>query len=105
MFDMRRHKRKAVSVEIRCRDETGSGQLVFDLVDLSAGGAFLKSDVLFEQGEKLHLELDLATRLIRSEANVVWVRRFPDPHQSAGMGVAFALPEEDRQAIEEYLEK
>lgn len=107
MHEQRRHRRKPLDVDLRCRDAAASGQLSFGTGDVSAGGAFLKSDLLFEQGDRLWLELQLPGRPepVQAEVRVVWVRRFPGPGQQGGMGVEFqGMTDEDRRALIGYLE-
>jgi len=106
MSELRRDIRKAVRVEFVCHDESGAGELLFDSADLSTGGAFLVSDVLFEQGEVLSLSFVLPTgSTSRCEARVAGVRRFPSQGQAAGMGVQFlGLAELDRRALEAFIE-
>jgi uncharacterized protein (TIGR02266 family) len=107
MSELRRHKRKPLDVEFRCRDDAGLGQLQFGSGDVSAGGAFLRSDLLLEQGDRLWLEFGLPgrDRPIRAEARVVWVRRFPGERQDGGMGIEFlGMTDEDRRALSEFTE-
>lgn len=80
--------------------------MLFTSVDVSAGGAFLKSDLLLEVAEALSLEfsVDDGTAVIRAQARVAWVRRFPEPNEPAGMGVEFTIIREDeRAALEAFL--
>ena len=101
-MEHRRFSRKALAVDFAARDGLGAGLLIFTSADVSAGGAFLKSDLLLEQGEVLSLEFHLDGRKdpIRAKALVVWVRRFPEGAQPAGMGVEFVgLGEADRAAL------
>jgi uncharacterized protein (TIGR02266 family) len=105
MTELRRHPRKPLQVEIRCRDEAGVGQLQLGSGDLSAGGAFVRSDLLLEQGERLWLEIALPgrERPVKAEARVAWVRRFPASGQEGGMGVEFlGMTEDDRRALESF---
>lgn len=103
--EQRRFERKSLNVQIHARDSQGVGQLVFETADLSKGGTFLKSDLLLEPGEALSLEFAvLQGRVIRAQARVAWVRRFPQPREAAGMGVEFvSMPETDREALETFL--
>jgi c-di-GMP-binding flagellar brake protein YcgR len=103
--DQRRFERKSLSVQFNARDGQGVGQLVFESADLSAGGTFLKSDLLLEPGEALSLEFKvLQGRVIRAQARVAWVRRFPQPKEPAGMGVEFVtMPEQDQEALHAFL--
>ncbi len=102
--DQRRFERKAVLVDFQARDAHGAGQLVFQSADLSAGGTFLKSDLLLEQGEALSLEFTLplkgGSRIVRTQARVACVRRFPENGEPAGMGVEFvSMDAADRDAL------
>ena len=104
--DQRRFIRKSLQVEFRGKDAEGVGQLVFEAADLSAGGSFLKSDLLLEKGERLSLEFRVpgVPRLMRAQARVAWVRRFPKEDEPAGMGVEFlAMSDADRTVLVEYL--
>lgn len=104
--EQRRHIRRALQVVFRGREAEASGELLFEGADLSAGGAFLRSDLLLEQGESLAVEFRVAglTRLLKAQARVAWVRRFPEPDELAGMGVQFlAMSEEDRAALLRHL--
>jgi Tfp pilus assembly protein PilZ len=82
----------------------------FESADVSGGGAFLRSDMLFEVGEVLLLQFSLPDgRPIRVRGRVVRATR--DVRESAdgrekpsGMGVEFIeLPAEDRDAIDAQL--
>jgi hypothetical protein len=88
------------------------GGIRFASADVSGGGAFLRSDLLFEIGEVLTVEFDLPSgRHVRTRGRVVRVTRggqgrlgeaSRDRHP--GMGVEFIdLSAEDRAAIEERL--
>lgn len=104
--EQRRHSRKALQVDFKGREAEGSGQLIFEGADLSAGGAFLKSDLLLEQGETLAVEFRVEglPRLLKAQARIAWVRRFPTPEEQAGMGIQFlAMSEEDRAALANHL--
>jgi uncharacterized protein (TIGR02266 family) len=100
--DHRRFSRRTLAVDFAARDGLGAGLLIFTSADISAGGAFLKADLLLEQGEALSLEFHLEGRKspIRAQARVVWVRRFPEADEPAGIGVEFvAISEDDRAAL------
>ncbi|MFZ5470322.1 MAG: PilZ domain-containing protein [Myxococcota bacterium] len=105
--NQRRFLRKMLQVDFRAKDAQGAGQLQFAGADLSAGGTFLKSDLLFEQGEGFSLEFRVpgVPRLMRAQARVAWVRRFPSEEEPAGMGIEFlTMSEEDRSVLVRYLE-
>lgn len=105
---VRRFIRKPVAAKIRSRDNAGQGHLFFDSRDLSVGGAFLRADLLLEQGELLDLEFTLPEGpSLEARARVAWVRS-SDSEQagSAGMGVEFLnLSPADREALATFLEE
>jgi uncharacterized protein (TIGR02266 family) len=102
--DQRRFARKQVAVEIRVDGSPAFGHLSFDSGDISVGGAFLQSEVLYDEGEVLDLELRLpAGAPLRTRARIAWVRRV-DPDGAAGMGVQFEdLAPAERQRLERFL--
>jgi uncharacterized protein (TIGR02266 family) len=105
---VRRFIRKPVAAQIRSRDNAGQGHLFFDSQDLSVGGAFLRADLLLEQGDLLDLEFTLPDGgpSLEARARVAWVRS-SDSEQSgsAGMGVEFLnLSPADREALATFLE-
>ncbi|SRR5712692_7031413 len=104
--DKRRFVRKTVKVEFRGQSEEGVGELVFEGLDLSAGGTFLRSDLLLEQDEAFSLEFRVpgSVNVIRANARVAWVRRFPKEREQSGMGVEFVeISDEDREVVSRYL--
>ncbi|MGQ0508680.1 MAG: PilZ domain-containing protein [Myxococcaceae bacterium] len=104
--EMRRHTRRSLAVDFKGKDASGVGQLLLEGSDLSPGGTFIRSDLLLEQGEKLALEFQVpgVPRLMRAQARVAWVRRFPKEDEFPGMGVEFTtMSEEDRSVLTQYL--
>lgn len=79
--------------------------LRLDSTDVSEGGLFLKSDLLFEVGEDLTLEIPLGGgKVTRASGRVAWVTRGGGKRGTAGMGIEFArLSTQDRQALAENL--
>jgi c-di-GMP-binding flagellar brake protein YcgR len=79
----------------------------FDSADVSGGGAFLRSDMLFEVGELLVLQFSLPNgRVIRARGRVVRASRGVDEGKDRfpGMGIEFVdLPAEDRAAVDAQL--
>jgi len=106
-FSGRSKSRVPVSLPVTYRDEHSFFKVVTG--DLSEGGLFIKSDSLLEVGEKLLVNLRLPERpdsvIIKCE--VMWARE-NDPDSvngPPGMGVKFIeMTEEDRKALEKYLE-
>ncbi len=76
-----------------------AGDIQLDAADLSEGGAFLRSDLLFEEGETLVLDIPLPSgKNISAEGRVVRVDRTESG--KAGMGIAFTrLDETDRRIL------
>lgn len=104
--EQRKFPRQTLPVDFRARNASGAGQLLFEGVDLSAGGSFLRSELLLEQGETLVVEFRVpgVPRLMKAQARVAWVRRFPKEEEPAGMGIEFlAMGDEDRELLNQYL--
>lgn len=102
----RRSLRKAVRAQVRLGDESGLGDIYLDSRDLSNGGAFIASDILFEIGEELDLELTLpeSQTRVRARGRVVWVNRRDEGDEVPGMGVQFIdLSDEDKAALAEFI--
>ncbi len=105
---LRRFVRKPVAAQIRCRGAMGPGHLFFDSQDLSMGGAFLRADLLLEEGEPLDVEFTLPgnDQVLRAQARVAWVRRGDSAQGSSGMGIEFvSISPADRDALAAYLEE
>ena len=103
--DQRREERSALQARFSARDSSGAGTLTFTSADVSTGGAFLKSDLLLEQGESLSLQFEVpGAGPVLTQARVAWVRRFPEAGQPPGMGVEFVtLRDTERAAIVRWL--
>lgn len=107
--DARKHTRGSLALPVLVSDAANRarGGIRFDSADVSGGGAFLRSDMLFEVGELLVLQFSLPDgRTIRARGLVVRSTRQADASKNrfAGMGVEFIdLPTEDRDAIEAQL--
>src|SRR4051812_41670071 len=104
--DQRRFVRKNLRVEFRAKDTEGTGELLFEALDLSTGGTFLASELLLEQGEGLSVEFRIPSspKPVRAQARVAWVRRFPRQGEQAGMGIEFlAMSDQDREILSQYL--
>ncbi|HET6149468.1 MAG TPA: PilZ domain-containing protein [Polyangia bacterium] len=79
----------------------------FEDADVSTGGAFLRTDLLFEVGARLTLQFQLphGGPGVRAAGRVSRVSR-GQSREVAGMGVEFVdLRPEDRAAIEERLRR
>ena len=101
----RRHTRQMLNVTFRVRDSDDpvGGELLFDSLDLSIGGAFLRSDLLLEQGERVRVRFELPGRPtpVIAQARVARVTRTGD---DPGMGLEFLdLTDEERAAIDAFI--
>ena len=102
--EQRAFPRKAVELPVLVYDAGNRvrGAIRFDTRDLSLGGAFLRSDLLFEPGEELELEFELPSKLlVRARSKVVRVVRDGNPND-AGMGIAF-LSLGDADAVRAFI--
>jgi hypothetical protein len=102
--EMRRFDRKRAEfpVTVRAAGSKVEGAIHLDSADLSEGGAFLRSELLFEVGEVLELEIPLADgQVAKASGKVVRVARTPDPSGALpGMGIEFTkLSPQDRRAL------
>lgn len=109
----RKYVRRPVNVELVVRDANDllGGEILFDAVDLSEGGAFLRSDFLMEEGERLEIRFTLprtetsVAKTIHAQARVAWVTPRTDLKGEAGMGVEFVrLSEEEKAAIDAFVQ-
>jgi Tfp pilus assembly protein PilZ len=105
--DMRKHSRRSIELPVLVSDAANrvKAGIRFDASDVSLGGAFLRSDLLFEVGEVLNLDIDLSPRRrITAVGRVVRVSRGTSQNPSAGMGIEFVdLSPADRTALESAL--
>ncbi|MFH0901217.1 MAG: PilZ domain-containing protein [Pseudomonadota bacterium] len=99
----RRFTRHRVTLPVTIVDQRGTttGEILFDTTDLSIGGAFLRSALLFEHDEVLRLEFALpGSSAIRAQAKIVRV----STEGTGGMGVSFSdLSANDKEAIRRFL--
>jgi uncharacterized protein (TIGR02266 family) len=104
----RRDVRRALDAEFRLRDadDVVGGEILFDAVDISEGGAFLRSQYLLEVGERIEVSFTLPgqSQLIHVRALVAWVTRSKDLKGEAGMGLEFVdLDAEEREVIAAFV--
>jgi c-di-GMP-binding flagellar brake protein YcgR len=101
--DTRKHPRANLEVPMMVSDAARRVRkpIRFASGDISGGGAFLRSDLLFEVGEMLLMEFDLPSgRHIRTQGRVVRVARGGPKDRYPGMGLEFVdLSPDDRAAI------
>jgi Tfp pilus assembly protein PilZ len=103
----RRNQRKfdrkpaELPVTVRAAGSKVEGGIHLDSLDVSEGGAFLRSQLLFEIGDVLQLEIPLPDgQVVKATGKVVRVSRPRDGEGVAGMGIEFTrLAMNDRRAI------
>jgi hypothetical protein len=99
---MRQYDRKPaqLSITVSLANRAGIGNIHLDSTDISGGGVFLRSDLLFEVGDLLNLEIPLPAGPLAATARVVRVSRGRDA--AAGMGIELtSLTPEERHLIQE----
>ena len=106
--EYRRYLRRPVAVEFHLREatDTQGGELLFDGVDISEGGAFLRSDYLLEIGDTVEVAFRLpnSDKQLNVRARVAWVTRNHQLKGEAGMGLEFLeLPASTRAIIAEFI--
>ena len=101
--DKRRHERHTLELPITVSDAANRVMAIiqFDTQDLSEGGAFVRSNLLFEIGETLSLAFSLPDgRSVRASGKVVRVSRDTGDDTVPGMGIMFVdLGDADREAL------
>lgn len=107
MVEKRRFERIPIQVEFSVRDSATDepGVLYFLSRNVSAGGAFLASDLLFDRGTWLHVRFQLpGTAPIEATAVVVWVS--DELAQEPGMGIEFAeISRASLMAIQRWIDE
>jgi uncharacterized protein (TIGR02266 family) len=94
-----------LAVKVRAAGSRVEGGIRLDSTDISEGGVFLRSDLLFEIGEVLELEIALPEGpVVEATGRVVRVARRRDPESVPGMGIEFTrMAMSDRRAITDRL--
>lgn len=100
----RRYLRRPLVVEFRVRDADDllAGEIMFDAIDISEGGAFLHADYLLERGALIEVSFTLpgTASALQVRARVAWVTHREDVRGEAGMGLEFVeLTRDEREAI------
>ncbi len=101
----RAHPRQKVSLPLLVRDGQNqiSATIEFDTHDVSLGGAFVRSDILFEIDELLELRFQLQGKVLQLKGRVVRVVREPD-EGLAGMGIQFVdVGDQDKKLLADAL--
>jgi len=104
--EKRRNHRHSVSTEFRLGDEGGVGAIILDSANISTGGAFLETEILFEIGEELDIHFALDGGLeVTAHGRIAWVKTDHSGGLPPGMGIQFVdLSDEAKVGIHEYLD-
>ena len=107
--DTRRFSRRdaLLPVVVRAAGNKVKAGIRLNTADLSEGGAFLRSDLLFEVGETLSLEIPLVgDETLAARGRVAWVTRGGGAQSPAGMGIEFEkLSPQDRRRLTQSLRR
>ena len=112
--DHRAHKRLPVSLRISLQEDGEDISVNFSVIDISEGGLFVRSNILWEPGQIFFLRFSLpgSDHLIsvkgevaRSEDKYFLFHDEDTKDPIPGMGIRFVdLSEEDREEIREFIE-
>jgi len=110
VVEKRRDRRVPLRVQVFVRNKEFEGTIFFYSANISTGGIFLESDLLFDVGTEFLLEftLPLHPGFIRAKGVVVWVTRpgviGQERSDPPGMGIKFVeISDEDRKKLEEFI--
>lgn len=83
------------------------GDIVFDVKDISEGGAFIYSNLLFEEGQKVSLTFTLpGGHVVKTDAVIIRSEKNDDNNRLPGMAVRFTtISRADSQAINDFVLK
>jgi Tfp pilus assembly protein PilZ len=106
---VREHERRKVELRVTMLDEVNRvrGKISFDSSDLSLGGAFVRSDLLFEVHDEVQMEFTLPeSHRVRARGRIVRVIPGLEPGSAPGMGIKFVdLSDTDREAVRAFIDK
>jgi uncharacterized protein (TIGR02266 family) len=110
----RHFKRSEITIRIRLKESDTDIAASFDVKDLSEGGMYVHSPLLWEPGEKFELAFTLpgTDREIRAKGEVAramdkyFLAGNPGQDPIPGMGIRFTdISSADRRSIREFLAK
>ena len=104
----RQFLRHALDAKIEVIEGSLGVRLRFETSNVSQGGVFIESDLLYDEGEIIWFSFTLPGAIeIRTRGRVVWAKKdvdADDPEDRPGMGVEFLdLSDAERAALEGYL--
>lgn len=108
VLERRGFLRKPLKVIVRLTGEVGEGVMHFASADVSEGGVFIESDLLFEMGDIVKVEFSLPgeTESIKVKGRVVRINKEKvekGDDLTAGMGLRFIdLDNKSEEKIKRY---
>lgn len=112
--DHRLFRRAPISLKIRMKESGEDISIKFDTANLSEGGIFVKSSILWEPTQEFDLsfilpdhehEIHVKGIVVRNEDKYFLISDHDEEESIPGMGIKFIdLSEEDRMAIREYID-
>lgn len=104
----RQYLRHSLEAKIDVIEGSLGVKIRFETSNVSQGGVFIESDLLYDEGEVIWFSFTLPGAMeIRTRGRVVWAKKEvdeSDPQDRPGMGVEFLdLSEAERAALEGYL--
>ncbi len=110
MIDKRKYERTAGTVTVKIKDQDSDVSVDFNIKDLSEGGLFLRSDLLWEPGDVLYItlpsfegeDLNLTGEVVRTEDKYFMVESSDSTVH--GMGIRFLdISEKEKERIRELI--
>jgi type IV pilus assembly protein PilZ len=115
MTNNRLHKRTTVSLKISLQEDGDDISINFSVVDISEGGLFVKSNILWEPGQIFFLnfvlpgsddEISVKGEVARSEDKYFLFFTEDQTDPIPGMGLKFVdLSDDDRERIKAFIEQ
>ena len=107
---LRRYTRYPIGVSFKLREsnEVGSGEVLFDTINVSGGGAFLRSELLLDIGVEVEVTFQLPNNPepLVTTARIAWVTRGSSGKRDPGMGIEFiSLGDKERELIEDLIQR
>ena len=104
----RQYSRHALDAKIDVIEGSLGVKIRFETSNVSQGGVFIESDLLYDEGEIIWFSFTLPGAMeIRTRGRVVWAKKnvdADDPEDRPGMGVEFLdLSDAERAALDGYL--
>lgn len=113
MIDNRTHKRASITLHLKLKESDTDMSINFKLKDLSEGGIFIHSSLLWEPGEQFDLsfylpgiekEITVVGEVARAEDRFFLANSSDSEDPTPGMGIKFIdISDEDRNLIKNFI--